>query len=85
MKLLKSNSGKLKPGILNTAILGIILLVVLFELYANLIPTAQTAGDSLCNTGVPLGTLFAGTGVVFVIIMAALIILIVKAFMPSGK
>ena len=64
MKLLKSRKGGLSPGILNTAILGIILLVVLFQLYAELIPTAQDAGDALCNSGAPLGSLFAGTGVV---------------------
>lgn len=85
MKWLKEKKGSLQPGILNTAILGLVLLVVLFQLYAELIPTAQDAGDDLCNSGAPLGSLFDGTGVVFVIIMAALIILVVKAFLPGGK
>ena len=44
MKLLKSKKGSLAPGIINTAILGIILLVVLFELYAELMPEAMDAG-----------------------------------------
>lgn len=77
--------GKLQPSILQTAILALVLLVVLFELYADLVPEAQSAGNTLNDTDVPLGTLFASTGVVFVIIMAALIILVVKSFMPSGK
>ena len=86
MKITKwFKKGNLAPGILNSAIMGLVLLVVLFQLYAELIPTAQDAGDSLCNSGAPLGGLFAGTSVVFVIIMAALIILVVKAFLPSGK
>lgn len=85
MKLLKSNKGGLSPGIINTAILGIILLVVLFELYAELMPEAMDAGDTLNAAGVPLGNLFVTGGVVFIIIMAALIILVVKAFLPSGK
>lgn len=85
MKLLKSIKGGLNPGILNTAILGLVLLVVLFQLYAELLPEAQTAGDDLNAAGVPLGNLFVGSGVVFVIIMAALIILVVKAFLPGGK
>ena len=84
-KILKDRKGALNSGMLNTAILAIILLVVLFELYAELVPEAQDAGDTLCSSGVPLGGLFEGTGVVFVIIMAALIILVVKAFMPGGK
>lgn len=85
MKLKTSKSGRLSTGVLNVAILAIVLLVVLFQLYAELVPEAQAAGDSLNASGVPLGNLFVGTGVVFVIIMAALIILVVKAFLPSGK
>lgn len=77
--------GKLSTSVLNTAILAIVLITVLFQLYATLVPEAQTAGDDLNASGVPLGTFFASTGVVFIIIMAALIILVVKAFMPSGK
>lgn len=84
MNMLKSKNGKLNPGILNTAIMGLVLLVVLFQLYAQLVPTAQTAGNTLCSSGVPLGGLFNSTGVVFVIIMAALIILVVTAFLPGG-
>jgi len=85
-KMRKMNrKGKLNTGVLNTAILAIILLVVLFQIYAELVPEAQTAGDTLNETGVPLGSLFTSQGVVFVIIMAALLILVVKAFMPGTK
>ena len=80
-----NRKGKLNTGVLNTAILAIILLVVLFQIYAELVPEAQTAGDTLNATGVPLGGLFTSEGVVFVIIMAALLILVVKAFMPGTK
>ncbi len=117
MKLLKSKSGVLKPNILNTAILALVLLVVLFQIYATLVPTAGAAGDSmgdsatcsssggffnssqqLCLNGtgpadtaqvsfqsIPLSSLFAGTGIVFLIIMAALIILVVRSFLPGTK
>ena len=77
--------GGLQSGILNTAILSIVLLVVLFELYAELMPEAMDAGDTLNESGVPLGTLFVSGGIVFLIIMAALIILVVKSFMPGSK
>lgn len=79
-----NKKAKLGTGVLHTAILAIVLLVVLFQLYAQLVPTAQTAGDTLNQSGVPLGSLFASGGIVFLIIMAALIILVVKSFMPSG-
>ncbi len=85
MRLMKGKRGILNNSTLNSAILGIVLLVVLFQLYAELIPEAQAAGDTLNQSGVPLGNLFVGTGIVFVIIMAALIILVVRSFMPSGR
>lgn len=77
--------GKLSTSMLNTAILAIVLLVVIFQLYSTLVPTAQAAGNSLNASGVPLGTLFQDNGVVFIIIMAALVVLVVKSFMPGGK
>ena len=85
MDLQRSKAGRLDTSILNTAILAIVLLVVLFQLYAQLVPEAQAAGDQLNASGVPLGALFAGQGIVFVIIMAALIIRVVKIFLSSGK
>lgn len=85
MNLIKSKSGQLKTGILQTAILALVLLVVLFQLYENLVPEAQSAGDALNASGVPLGGLFTSQGVVFVIIMAALIILVVKSFLGGVK
>ena len=77
--------GKLNTGMLNQAILAIVLLVVLFKLYASLVPEAQTAGNELNAAGVPLGTLFASGEVVFIIIMVALIIVVVTSFMPGNK
>lgn len=85
MEFKKSKKGVLAPGILNQAILGLVLLVVLFQLYAQLVPEAQAAGDSLNASGVPLGGLFVSSGIVFVIIMAALVILVVRSFLPGGK
>lgn len=100
-------------GILTTAVLGIVLLVVLLNVYSSIVPEAQASGDSLGNAAVcsdaggffnstqglclngtnpadtatvnfaaiPLSGLFSGTGVVFVIIIAALIILVVKSYL----
>lgn len=89
MKLFKDNKKGLGTDILTKSILAIILLTVLFLVYAELVPEAQTAGNTLNATGVPLGSLFTGDGVVFVIIMAALLLVVVGAFLiglkKSGK
>lgn len=66
---------------ITNAIMAIVLLVVLFQLYSVLVPEAQTAGDNLNSSGVPLGSFFTANGVVFLIIMAALIFVVVKSFM----
>lgn len=84
MKLLNKR-GALTSGYLEQAILAIVLLVVLFKLYSSLVPEAQQAGDALNSSGVPLGSLFTSNGVVFVIIMAALIIVVVRSFMSKGR
>ena len=81
--LLKHKKG-LAPNVIQTAILSLVLLVVLFQLYSTLVPEAQAAGDALNASGVPLGALFSSSGVVFIIIMAALIILVVRSFMGGG-
>ena len=85
LNIVKSKKGNLNTGVLTTAILALILLVVLFQLYASLVPEAQASGDALNASGVPLGGLFVGSGIVFVIIMASLIILVVKSFLGSGR
>ncbi len=122
MKSLMSNkAGKLKTSTINTAILVIILIVIIFQVYASVVPEAQTAGDNLndtnrcndvgcfynvsedadtpcrnttgnvtsaCTAGsqtIPLAGLFSGTGVVFLIVMAALLILIVFSLMKPQK
>ena len=71
---------------INKVIIGIVLLVVLFKLYAALVPVAQAAGNELNASGAPLGGLFVSGGVIFIIIMAALLITVVYAFLPKhGK
>lgn len=111
--------GKLGTNILNTAILAIVILVVLFSAYAAIIPEAQTGGDDMGDSAVctaaactynasgspstcqwnttntsecpndydyiPLSNLFAGTGVVFVVVMAALLVLVVRSFLKKGS
>ena len=115
--ILKNKKGKLNMGLLNTVVLSIILITVLFQVYAEVIPEAQTGGDDLgdaarcadvgcfyntstpscanqtnqtgaglCTAStqsIPLAGLFGSTGIVFTIIIAALLILVVKSSMGS--
>ena len=84
--LMKFNKkGKISEKTLETGFYTIVLLVVIFKAYAVLVPEAQTAGDELNASGVPLGGLFSSDGVVFLIIMAALILVIVRSVMGKKK
>lgn len=84
MKALMKKGG-IGTGTISAAIMSLVLIVVLFLLYAELMPEAMDAGDDLNESGVPLGTLFVSGGVVFLIIMASLIILVVKSFIGGMK
>ena len=52
--------------------------VVLFLIVAELYPEAASAGDSLNESGNPLGSLFVSGGVIFVIIAAGLLFVVIK-------
>ncbi len=67
------------------AVTAIILVVVLFLMFAELVPEAQTAGNTLNKSGVPLGTLFTGNGVMILLIMVGLLLTILKVVLPSSK
>ena len=76
---LKDMMRKTKATInINTVITGIIGIILLFLLLAELMPEAMTAGDTLNASGIPLGNLFVGGGVIFVIIMAGFLLKAVK-------
>jgi len=84
-----------KTNWINKIILGIVLLVVILQIYGALMPVAMTAGNVINNTvttvgenrtaTLPLNTIFAGNGVIFVIIMAALLMAVVYYFMKDMK
>ncbi len=80
---------KNKKGQIGTRVTGaveaIILVVVLFLLFADLVPEAQSAGNELNASGVPLGTLFTGTGVVILLIMVGLLLTVLKVVMPGSR
>ena len=75
-KMLFTTKKAMKIDHIIEVVLGII---ILFLVLAALIPQAQDAGDTLCSSGVPLGSLFAGNGVVFIILMAGVLLSIFAA------
>ena len=81
----KQGIGTLKTSMITNTILALILLTILFQTAAVLIPTAQAAGQDLNDSGIPLGNLFTPQGVIFIIIAAAIILVVINAFLPSGK
>lgn len=122
MNLLHSKKAEKNLGkAVEAAVVGIVILVILFVAYSVIVPEAQTAGNALNSSNqcasagchfnvsntingscaatsttpnstcadfagnIPLAGLFSGTGVVFVIIMAVLIITIVKSYLKSKK
>ena len=72
-------------GKVTEAVTAIILVVVLFLMFAELVPEAQTAGNTLNASGVPLGSLFTGSGVMILLIMVGLLLTILKVVLPGSK
>ncbi len=119
--MVMNNKGKITTKHINTAIIGLLVLVVLFKVLAAVVPLAQAEGDALGDQGqceslgcfynasvaseclvseplqnetcagdynaakIPLSSLFSGSGVVFIIIMVAFLVIVVRAFMTTGK
>ena len=71
--------------IVNSAIYSIIGIVVLFKLYASLVPEAMSAGNELNETGVPLGSFFVSDGIVFLLVMVGLFITVLRSVMKKGS
>ncbi len=83
-KIVKNKKGQI-AGRVTGAVEAIVLVVVLFLLFAQLVPEAQAAGNTLNASGVPLGSLFSGTGVMILLIMVGLLLTVLKVVMPSSR
>lgn len=83
-EIIKNKKGQITTRV-TTAVEAIILVVVLFLLFADLVPEAQAAGNTLNASGVPLGSLFSGTGVMILLIMVGLLLTVLKVVMPGSR
>jgi hypothetical protein len=75
-------------GILVGIIVIVVLLVVIFSVLSSLYPTLKTAGDTLCSSGAPLASLFSGSGVIVLVLFAAVligIIIVVLSLIKAKK
>ena len=73
----RRNESKVELGI-KTAVTGLILITLLLHMAGGTVPLAQSAGDLLNRSGVPLGNLFIPEGAVFILIMVSIFIVIMR-------
>ncbi len=83
-KLISNKKGQISARVTG-AVEAIILIVVLFLLFADLVPEAQSAGNELNASGVPLGSLFTGSGVVILLVMVGLLLTVLRVVLPSSR
>lgn len=80
MKLLTDNKGEASHGgvlpLVESAIIGIIGIVILFKVVASLFPTLVSAGQDLNASGLPLGSLFAGSNAVLFLILSVVLVIV---------
>lgn len=76
---------KLSVGTLKTVAVSIIVVTILFAMMAEMIPEAMTSGDALNDSGVPFGNFFSSSGLTWVVVMAGILLIVIFAFLPSGK
>lgn len=72
-------------GKMEVAVFSIVGISVLLSWYAQSLPAAQEAGNAVNASGLQLGVLFVGGGLVFLLIMTALILTIIRAVMGKTK
>ncbi len=80
--MLKSKKGQaFGVGILRGFIVALVLVTILLQVAAVLIPVLGEAGNTLNATGAPLGELFVADGIVVLIVMAAILLVVVLGFL----
>lgn len=60
--------------------------IILFQVLALLYPLGTSAGDTLNNSGFPLGSFFTSGGIIWLVLAAGVVLLLIKQFRThSGK
>jgi len=85
-QLNKKGFGKFSFDSITNVMLIVVGVVVLFQVVASLFPTLVAAGATLNASSFPLATLFAKASAAgWYLLAIGVIIVIIKAVMPSGK
>ena len=89
MKLNKkgaSGMSGVNTGLINSWIVGIILVIVLFIVLAELIPEFITAVTSIGDiTDLPFASFFGAGGIIVILLVVAIVLVALKIFLPSVK
>jgi hypothetical protein len=62
-----------------------VIIVVLFKIVANLMPTLTASGNEINATGITLGSLFASNGVLWIVLLAGIFLMVIKNVMGKHK
>lgn len=81
---MKQNKHGLSEGKIEGVILTFVLVVVLFQVIAQLFPTATASAATLNSTGFPLAEMFMSSGALWYLVAAGILFLIYKNF-KTGK
>ena len=72
-------------GIAVGAIMSIIAVIVVMQLFAATAPDLQAAGNNLSATTLPLSNLFSSTGIVMLIIVVGILVTVIGLSLKAGK
>lgn len=65
--------------------ISLVIIVVILTAYADTVPSLQTSGQHIADTGVPLGEFFNSSNVIMIIIMISLAMMIIVNMLKNGK
>jgi len=72
-------------GLAIGAIMGIIGIIVVMQLFAAVAPDLQAAGNNLSATSLPLAGLFSSTGIVMLIVVVGILVTVIGLSLKAGR
>lgn len=75
----------MESNVIEKYVYAFVIIVVLFKIVANLMPTLTSAGNEVNATGITLGSLFASNGVLWIVLLAGIFLMVIKTVMGKKK
>lgn len=82
---MKTNTQDISTSIIEKWILGMVLVLVLFQVIADIFPDVTGAASDLNDSGFPLASFFTSDGVLWYLVAAALLFLVYRYFSQQKK